>query len=118
MVDMSVLSLLRNDPDVAAEMLAAAQNGDVDAQYGMGLIYAEGRGVAPDLVNSYYWLSRAIAQGDRGARTLLPVVAISMSQEQVEQARQLLDAGHAEMGATVPEAGGRKDARVNGAGTH
>ena len=54
MVNLSVLSLLRNDPEVAAEMLAAAEKGDVDAQYGMGLIYAEGRGVVSDLVSSYY----------------------------------------------------------------
>ena len=91
MVNLSVLSLLRNDPEVAAELLAAAEKGDVDAQYGMGLIYAEGRGVVPDLVNACYWLSRAIAQGDAGAKTLLRVVATSMSQQQVEEARQLLD---------------------------
>lgn len=96
MVNLSALSLLRNDPDVAAEMLAAAQQGDVDAQYGMGLIYAEGRGVALDEVRAYYWLSRAIAQGDRGAKTLLRVVASAMSREQVRQARQLLDARPAE----------------------
>lgn len=94
MVNLSVLSLLRNDPEVAAEMLSAAETGDVDAQYGMGLIYAEGRGVAVDLVKSYYWLSRAIKQGDRDATTLLQVVAVSMSQEQVDQARQLLDGYH------------------------
>lgn len=96
MVNLSALSLLRNDPDVAAEMLAAAQQGDINAQYGMGLIYAEGRGVALDEVRAYYWLSRAIEQGDRGAVTLLQVVASSMSREQVRQARQLLDARPAE----------------------
>lgn len=118
MVNLSVLTLLRNDPQVAAEMLAAAETGDVDAQYGTGLIYAEGRGVAVDEVKSYYWLSRAIEQGDTDAHILLHVVAVSMSQEQVEQARQLLDAYHSVASPTGRVLHGKRNIRVNKSGLH
>ncbi len=91
MADLSVLRLLRNDPEAAAEMLAAAERGDVDAQYAMGLIYAEGRGVTQDEARAFYWLTRAIEQGDKAARQLLQVVAFSMSEAQFEQADALLD---------------------------
>lgn len=67
MADLSGLNLLRNDPDKAAELIAQAERGDMDAQYAAGLIYAEGRGVAIDLVQAYYWLTSAIAQGDSDA---------------------------------------------------
>jgi len=36
--------------------------GDMDAQYALGLCYAERRGVTQDLVNAYLWLSLAFAQ--------------------------------------------------------
>jgi TPR repeat protein len=111
MVDLSALSLLRNDPEVASEMLSAAEKGDVDAQYGMGLIYAEGRGVALDEAKAYYWLSRAIEQGDRGAKTLLHVVAASMSQQQFEHARQLLDTYHSKPSPAFVKSPGKRKAR-------
>jgi TPR repeat protein len=63
MVRLSVPSQLRIDPEVAAEMPAAAEKHAVDVRYGMELIYAEGRGVAPDEVESYYRTGRAIEQG-------------------------------------------------------
>ena len=56
MANLSVLRLLRNDPDAAAEMLVTAERGDVDAQYAMGLIYAEGRGVTQDEAGYRYAL--------------------------------------------------------------
>ena len=46
MVNLAALTLLRNDPAVAEEFLQAALQGDVDAQYGLGLVYAEGRGLS------------------------------------------------------------------------
>jgi uncharacterized protein len=48
MADLRSLVLLRYDPEAAAIILAQAEQNDVDAQYAMGLIYAEGRGVAQD----------------------------------------------------------------------
>ena len=90
MANLAALTLLRNDPEVAEEFLQAAIQGDVDAQYGMGLIYAEGRGVEQDEAKSFYWLTRAIEQGDNGAAALRKVVAAGMSAEQLARARLLL----------------------------
>jgi TPR repeat protein len=45
MANLAALTLLRNAPGIAEEFLRAATQGDVDAQYGLGPIYAEGRGV-------------------------------------------------------------------------
>ena len=111
MADMSALRLLRNDPEAAAEMLRAAEQGDVDAQYGMGLIYAEGRGFEQDEVRAYYWLSRAIDQGDTDARLLLQVVAFSMTADQIDQARLMLDDCHALPGQTAGVPGKDREQR-------
>jgi len=90
MVNLAALTLLRNDPAVADEFLQAATQGDVDAQYGMGLIYAEGRGVEQDEARSFYWLTRAVEQGDNGAAVLRKVVATGMTAEQFDRAGLLL----------------------------
>ena len=90
MVNLAALTLLSNDPAVADEFLQAATAGDVDAQYGMGLIYAEGRGVERDAAKSFYWLTRAIEQGDNGAAVLRNVVATDMTDEQFDRAGLLL----------------------------
>ena len=101
MADLSALRLLRNDPDLAAELLEAAEQGDVDAQYGMGLVYAEGRGFEQDEARAHYWLSRAIEQGDTDAQTLLRIVAFNMTEPQFDQARQLLAAWHTSASRTT-----------------
>lgn len=92
MADLRGLNLLRNDPQAAARLLAQAEDGDIDAQYAAGLIYAEGRGVAIDLVQSYFWLSKAIAQGDGDAELLRRQVAVQMSDAEFAAARRLIEA--------------------------
>ena len=76
------LVLLRNDPQLAKRVLHEARAGNVDAQYAMGLICAEGRGVPLDLAQAYAWLTAAILQGDRDARTLRNIVGIQMTDEE------------------------------------
>ena len=100
MANLADLVLLRNDSAVAEEFLLAAIQGDVDAQYGMGLIYAEGRGVKQDAARAFYWLTRAIGQGDQGAAVLRQVVAANMTSEQFAEAESLLKAHHATPGST------------------
>ena len=104
MADLSGLNLLRNDPEVAARLIAAAEEGDMDAQYAAGLVYAEGRGVEPDLVQSYFWLTRAMEQGD--------VEAIKAATERLEKASHRLaevmyksDASTADPHAAADQAG-------------
>ena len=82
------LVLWRNDPDHAMEVLYHAKLGNVHAQYAMGLLYAEGRGVPQDEVQAYVWLSRAIDQGDRDARDLRNIVVENMTPEQLALAQR------------------------------
>ena len=91
MADLTGLNLLRNDPAAAARLSAEAIDGDMDAQYAAGLIYAEGRGVEIDLVQSYYWLTQAISQGDSDAELLRRHVATEMDDPQFAEARRLVE---------------------------
>ncbi len=83
------LILLRNDPSKVPAIRAAAQRGEVDAQFAMGLVYAEGRGVPIDLAQSHYWLSLAIDQGDRDAESLRNIIGSQMTAEEYQAARRL-----------------------------
>ncbi|MGM0593113.1 MAG: tetratricopeptide repeat protein [Pseudomonadota bacterium] len=59
-------------PVAAAEwMLKAAKQGMADAQFLMGVIYAEGIGVAADDAKAVHWLERAEAQGQDDAAAFL-----------------------------------------------
>ncbi|NCA68987.1 MAG: sel1 repeat family protein [Sphingobacteriia bacterium] len=92
MVDNSYLKdliLLRNDPSTVARVRAAAERGEIDAQYAMGLIYAEGRGVAVDLAHAHFWLSLAIAGGDRDADLLRNIVGSRMTDAEYAAAKAL-----------------------------
>jgi len=82
------LVLLRNDPQLAERILHEARAGNVDAQYAMGLICAEGRGVPVDLAQAYAWLTVAILQGDRDARTLRNLVGIQMTDAEYEAGKR------------------------------
>lgn len=90
MADVRPLILLRNDPRTAAKLLKQARMGDVDAQYALALVYAEGRGVATNLVLAFFWLSLADAQGDADASQLRLLVAAEMSIAQHDDALCLL----------------------------
>lgn len=83
------LVLFRNDPSKVPPILEAAQRGEVDAQYAMGMVYAEGRGVPIDLAQAHYWLSRAVDQGDRDAVLLRNIVGSQMTDAEYEAARRL-----------------------------
>jgi TPR repeat protein len=88
------LVLWRNDPERAIDVLDHARKGNVHAQYAMGLLYAEGRGVSQDEVQAYVWLTRAIDQGDRDAGDLRRIVVENMTSEQLALAQHVLDPTH------------------------
>ena len=83
------LILLRNDPSKVPAIRELASRGEADAQYAMGLIYAEGRGVEIDLAQAHYWLSLAVSQGDRDADRLRNQVGSRMTEEEYQAARRL-----------------------------
>jgi TPR repeat protein len=91
------LVLLRNDPAVAARIEVRAREGNPHAQYAMGLILAEGRGVAIDLPRSWAWLTLAVMQGDREAEMLRNIVGIELSDEEYRAGKQLA----AELGQAI-----------------
>ncbi len=82
------LTLLRNDPELIDKVRPQAEIGNPHAQYAMGLIYAEGRGVKVNKRLAYIWLSRAIAQGDLDASLLRDMLLNDMSAQEVEQAER------------------------------
>jgi len=83
---MQRLMLLRHDPELVDELLAEAMQGDTDAQYGLGLVYAEGRGVEQDEIEAYAWLCVAMLQGDTEAENLRDVIMLSLTPEQTHTA--------------------------------
>jgi uncharacterized protein len=96
MADTSYLKdfvLLRNDPSKVGVVRAAAERGEMDAQYTLGLIYAEGRGVEIDLAMAHYWLSLAVAQGDRDAEQLRNVVGSRMTDAEFDISKRLRAVG-------------------------
>ena len=67
---LSKLVLWNNDPEHTELVREKAEDGNVDAQYALGLMYAEGRGIKQDEIQAYIWLSRAVEQGDQDAASL------------------------------------------------
>ena len=53
------LVLLNNDPGLEQRLLEKARMNNVDAQYALGLVYAEGRGTDINVVDAYAWSSDA-----------------------------------------------------------
>ena len=86
---LSKLVLWNNDPEHAEEVREKAEAGVVDAQYALGLMYAEGRGVKQDEVQAYVWLSRAVEQGDQDAANLRYALLSQMEPSQIEAVRQV-----------------------------
>lgn len=72
-----------------------AREGSPWAQFYVGALYFEGRGVDPDAVRAYYWLARARAEDHDQAADLLRRVREDMSGNQIAAARSLLQAGAA-----------------------
>ena len=56
------------------KQLKAAAQGDAAAQYNLGVMYAEGEGVAKDTVKAVEWYKKAAAQGDKDALQRLKVL--------------------------------------------
>ena len=81
----------RHDPELVEEIREYANKGEVNAQYALGLLYAEGRGIQPDAVQAYLWLSRAYAQGDEDARDLRQIVVEQMTEQEFQLAQRLFE---------------------------
>jgi TPR repeat protein len=67
----------------------AADKGQVEAQFDMGLMYSTGHGVEQDYVAAHKWFNLAAAQGNQEARTHRADLARDMSAAEIAQAQKL-----------------------------
>lgn len=74
--------------DILKEMRADAKQGDADAQYNLGFMYAEGLGVSRNYVLAYMWADLAAAQGDQDAIELREKLFMSMTPSQIIKAHK------------------------------
>lgn len=70
------------------EVLQAAQNGDVQAQLEMGILYEYGFPAAQSNVNALAWYLLAAEAGDPKAIKRRDRLVNKMAREEIEQARQ------------------------------
>ena len=68
---------------------AAAEQGNAEGQWRLGMRYATGRGVPLDHVAAYAWLNLAAAQGHEEAAGSRDRLAESMTAEQVAEAQRM-----------------------------
>ena len=66
-----------------------AGQGDADAQYNLGVMYALGEGVIKDYVYAHMWGNIASMNGNDKGETLRGYVAEKMTSSQIEEAQRL-----------------------------
>ncbi|MDG1302395.1 MAG: tetratricopeptide repeat protein, partial [Opitutae bacterium] len=67
----------------------AAEQGNAQAQYNLGRMYANGNGVPEDNVMAYLWWNLAAAQGIESAKKNKGILSKKMSKEQIAAAQKL-----------------------------
>ncbi len=81
---------LRGDYATALkEWRPLAEQGDAIAQYNLGLMYANGRGVPQDYAQAHLWANLAAAQGHELARKARGLLAEKMTHAQIVDAQRL-----------------------------
>ena len=85
----TVLALLAGAPVGAQDyetIRRSAEQGDAEAQFNLGVMYVNGRGVPRDYVSAQMWLILAAANGAENAREALGKVAAALTPEQIAEA--------------------------------
>jgi len=67
----------------------AAEQGHVEAQLNLGLMYGKGQGLAQDDVQAYAWLTAAATQGNEIADSSREFALMQLDEAQREQAEAL-----------------------------
>ena len=78
-----------NSETVVNWHLCAANEGDAEAQYWLGVMYANGECVRQDYVYSHMWFNLSGAQGHQGALKNREMVAAKMTPAQIAEAQKL-----------------------------
>jgi uncharacterized protein len=60
-------------------VITLAEEGNPTAQFLLGVMYAQGKGVQKDFVSAYFWLSMSAEQGNEDAASFLDIVAERMT---------------------------------------
>ena len=58
-----------NIPSEIEQTTKLANEGNAEAQFNLGILYAKGRGVPQDYKQAHIWLQKAADQGDASAQT-------------------------------------------------
>ncbi len=78
------------DPKAAFQwLLEAAMDKHIVEQYVLGTYYLHGRGVNIDRINAYAWMGIAAAGGFEFAQSMRDIVALDLSDEELDKGRQL-----------------------------
>ena len=67
----------------------AAEQGDADAQFNLGLMYYNGQGVPQDYVRAHMWFNLSASTGDEDAIENRDIAANKMTPEQIAEAHKL-----------------------------
>tara|TARA_R110002110_G_scaffold284987_2_gene499239 strand:+ start:4794 stop:7214 length:2421 start_codon:yes stop_codon:yes gene_type:complete len=79
-----------SDPDKLIELLRnAAERGDAEAQLMLGALFADGRIVPQDKIQSHVFFDLAAAQGSDEANEILPVLERQMAPQEIATSRRL-----------------------------
>ena len=90
--------MAKDDAEALKWYRLSAGQGDPGAQFNLGVIYANGQGVARDYVQAYLWLSLAVARFPRfspdsdAATKNRDAVAAAMTPAQLAEAQKLVGA--------------------------
>ncbi len=80
----------RGDYDTAfKEFQPLAEQGEMVAQWSLGVMYERGRGVPKDSVQAYRWYTLAAGQGDDLAEKFKNFLEKSMTLDQLAEAQRL-----------------------------
>ena len=80
----------RGDYDTAfKEFQPLAEQGEMVAQWSLGVMYERGRGVPKDSVQAYRWYTLAAGQGDDLAEKFKDFLEKSMTPDQLAEAQRL-----------------------------
>jgi hypothetical protein len=71
---------------------AMAEQGNAEAQNLLGTMYRKGQGVTRNSVRAFVWFSRAAARGNAKAKTELREVSLTMTPQELKQAKEMAEA--------------------------
>ena len=84
------LSLMADDKKkFFEETKAMAEKGDRVAQFNLGVMYYNGKGVLQDYATAYAWANIAQANGEKNAQKMKSAIQTFMTPEQIAEGQKL-----------------------------